>query len=206
MDTPYFLAIVGGSASGKTELASALIASLPVGRATLLREDDYYHCSSRTPGFDPALFNFDEPAAKEQTLLAAHLVLMRNGAAIDRPNYDFTTHKRLAKATTIRPAPLVVVEGLHVLATPVLAAAFDASIFVETSEPVRLARRMERDTKERGRTAESVAHQFKTRVAPMHAVHVAPQQERASLSVRGEDPLDALVSLARRLLPERIKA
>jgi len=206
MMTPYFLAIVGGSASGKTELAQALLVSLPPGRATLVREDDYYHCASRFPDFDPATHNFDEPDAKEQMLLAAHLVLMRTGAAIDRPAYDFATHRRLPRSVTVTPAPLVVVEGLHVLASPVLAAAFDASVYVDTPDTVRLARRIARDTRERGRRAQSVVQQFETRVRPMHELHTEPQKGLVSLVVSGEDPLDAITALVRGLLPERIKA
>ena len=94
MTPPFVLAIIGGSASGKTELAKAVVESLPLGRATLVREDDYYRCSSLVEAFDPAGYNFDEPAAKEQSLLAAHLVLARMGRSFERPDYDFTTNRR----------------------------------------------------------------------------------------------------------------
>ncbi len=201
----YFLAIVGGSASGKSELARALIESLPQGQAGLLREDDYYICSSQQPKFDPTTYNFDEPAAKEQALLAAHLLLLRGGRAIDRPVYDYVTHRRTPRSITVRPAPLVVVEGLHLLTSPVLRAAFDASVFIETPAEVRLARRIARDVAERGRTEHSVRQQFATRVSPMHALHVAPQRSLASLTVNGADPVEALVERVRLQLPECLR-
>lgn len=206
MMQPFFLAILGGSASGKTSLAEAVVTSLPPGRALLLREDDYYHCSSKVEGFDPLTFNFDEPRAKDHVLLSAHLVMARMGHTFERPVYDFVTHKRQPITVTASPAPLIVVDGLHLLSSPVLTAAFDAAVFVETPEAVRFARRLARDIAERGRDEHQVRTQFVTRVQPMHELHVAPQKNRAQLVVSGEDPLEALVLLTRTLLPEGLKA
>lgn len=199
------MAIVGGSASGKTELAKAVVASLPPDRATLVREDDYYRCSSTVDQFDPATYNFDQPAAKDQALLAAHLVLARMGRSFERPDYDFATHRRRNQTVTVQPAPVIVLEGLHLMTSSVLASHFDAVVFVDTAEPVRLARRIERDMAERNRTRAFVEQQFKDRVAPMHALHVDPQKDHAHLVLNGEHPLPTLVALVRTLLPERLK-
>ncbi len=206
MTPPFVLAIVGGSASGKTELAKALVASLPPERAVLVREDDYYRCSSDVEDFDPAAYNFDEPAAKDQALLAAHLVLARMGRSFDRPDYDFSVHRRRAETVKVAPAPLIVLEGLHLMTSPVLASHFDAVVFVDTAEPVRLARRIARDMAERDRTLAFVEQQFRDRVAPMHALHVDPQKDYATLVLNGEHPLSTLVTLVRTLLPEWLKA
>ena len=206
MTPPFVLAIVGGSASGKTELAKAVVESLPLGRATLVREDDYYRCSSLVEAFDPAGYNFDEPAAKEQSLLAAHLVLARMGRSFERPVYDFTTHRRRPETVVVRPSPMIVLEGLHLMTSPILASHFDAVVFVDTAEPVRLARRIARDVTERKRTQAFVEAQFRDRVAPMHALHVEPQKDHAHLVLNGEHPISTLVALVRTLLPERLKA
>jgi uridine kinase len=206
MMQPFFLAILGGSASGKTSLAEAIVKSLPPGRALLLREDDYYHCSSMVEGFDPLTFNFDEPGAKDHALLGAHLIMARMGQAFERPVYDFVTHRRQPITVTAIPAPLIVVDGLHLLSNPALTAAFDAAVFVDTPESVRFDRRLSRDIAERGRDEHQVRTQFATRVQPMHERHVTPQKARAQLVVSGEDPLEALVALTRTLLPESLKA
>jgi len=206
MSALFVLAIVGGSASGKSALASAVVSSLPPERAALVREDDYYRCSSRVQHFDPSAFNFDEPAAKEQALLAAHLAMARSGQAFERPVYDFATHRRRPETVRVPLAPVIVLEGLHLLTCASLASQVDAAVFVDTAEPVRLARRIARDVSERQRTQAFVEAQFLERVAPMHKLHIEPQKELAQLVLNGEDPLSALAAAVRTLLPERLKA
>jgi len=192
MTDRMLIAVTGGSASGKSRLAHALCASL--GGAPLLAEDDYYRCSTKLPDFDPARHNFDEPAAKDHDLLATHLAALKAGAEVHRPVYDFTTHSRLQETARMAPAPLLVVEGLHILCAPHLAALFDFSIFVDAPDEIRLERRIARDMAERGRTRDSVLHQFSTRVRPMHDLHVEPARQVADLVVEnaGAPDFDAL--------------
>lgn len=186
------IAVTGGSASGKSRLAHALCAAL--GGAPLLAEDDYYRCSTRLPDFDPATHNFDEPEAKDHELLASHLAALKAGAEVMRPVYDFTTHSRRSETAAMAPAPVLVVEGLHVLCDVRLTALFDFSVYVDAPEQVRLERRIARDMAERGRTRESVLHQFATRVSPMHEQHVEPARQVADLVVEnaGAPDFDAL--------------
>jgi uridine kinase len=187
---PKLIAITGGSGVGKTTIARALAVRLGAG-AVVIAEDDYYRCSSTLLDFDPATHNFDAPDAKDHALLHAHLLLARGGAGFDKPLYDLTTHRRKAESERIAPANWVIVEGIHLLAAPELAAAFDLKVFIEADETLRLARRMIRDVESRGRTPRAVMAQFFSTVRPMHEAHVAPQRALADLVLTSPPDADA---------------
>lgn len=176
------IAITGGSGAGKTTIAAAVARLLGAG-AVVIAEDDYYRCASTIAGFDPATHNFDAPAAKDHTLLIEHLTLAKGGEAFDKPVYDLITHRRRADIERIVHADVVIVEGIHLLATRELAALFDVRVFVEADEALRLGRRIIRDTESRGRNPRSVLQQFFTTVRPMHEAHVAPQLALADIVI-----------------------
>jgi uridine kinase len=178
--TMKIIAITGGSGAGKTTIARALARRLGAG-AVVIAEDDYYRCASTIPDFDPATHNFDAPEAKEHALLREHLALARSGAAFDKPVYDLVTHRRLANVERIAHAEMLIVEGLHLLESPDLAALFDLKVFVDADEALRLGRRMVRDIEMRGRSARSVMQQFFASVRPMHEAHVTPQRALSDL-------------------------
>jgi uridine kinase len=182
------VAIAGGSGAGKTTIARALAARLG-DSAVLVGEDDYYRCASTIPGFSAETQNFDEPAAKDDALLHAHLASAKSGEAFDKPIYDLVTHTRQSASERVTPKDFVIVEGIHLLAFPDLRALFDLKVFVEADEAVRLGRRILRDVESRGRSPESVMEQFFAFVRPMHALHVAPQRAHADL-VLSSSPRD----------------
>jgi len=175
------IAITGGSASGKTRLAQALAEHFSGQGSYVLSEDDYYHDAGNLPDFDPASFNFDEPAAKDHDLLAEHLDALRGGRPVSAPLYDFATHCRKADTARLVPAPVILVEGLHILATDRLRSLFDLSVYVSAGDDLRLQRRVTRDVAERSRTEAFARHQFETLVRPMHDLHVEPQKDIADL-------------------------
>lgn len=176
---PVIIGVAGGSASGKTTLAREL-SRLHV-NAAILGEDSYYHCSRSIPGFNPAAHNFDEPAAKDHALLAEHLAALRRRQAFEKPIYAFATHTREGYEAWRPTQGLVIVEGLHVLASEAVRRHFDLAVFIDADRAVRRARRVARDVAERGRTAEFAAMQFETTVEPMHAIHIAPQRVFANI-------------------------
>jgi uridine kinase len=180
---PFLLGIVGGSASGKTRLAHALADHFANHDAYVIPEDDYYVDAGHQPGFIASDFNFDEPAAKDHALLAKHLAALRAGRPVEAPQYDFTTHCRRSQTVERAPAGVLIVEGLHLLASPALAAQFDLTIFVDACDTTRLSRRIQRDVAERGRSEDFVKQQFDEIVRPMHDLHVEPQREAADLVV-----------------------
>ena len=193
----FVLGIAGGTGSGKTTIAESVIASLPAGAAVLIESDAYYRDRSGLPPEAREHINYDHPDAIETELLEAQLVALRAGRAVDVPQYDYREHARRRETRRVEPAPVVVVEGILVLADERLRAQMDLKIFVDTDADVRLMRRMRRDIEQRGRTFDQVAEQYADTVRPMHLAFVEPSKRFADLVVpeggQNQPALDAIV-------------
>lgn len=196
------IAITGGSGSGKSTLAEALVSALPNGKAVLLREDSYYRDAASLPGFDAAVFDFDDVAARDHELMISDLMALKAGESVTAPVYSFIHHGREPGGEPIAAAEVVIVEGTHVLCTPQLTALFDIRVFVDTPPDIRFIRRLLRDQEERGRSAESVVSQYLATVRPGHERLTEPSRVHADFivadataAVRLEDP-QAVVRLA----------
>lgn len=190
-DRPYLVGVAGPSCAGKTELSRALAATLG---AALLPLDEYYFDLSDRTMEERARFNFDVPAALDHDLFRTHLQALRLGRAVDVPVYDFATHARTTKTERIEPQPFIVVEGLFVLYWRDVASLFETKVFVDLDDASCLERRIYRDTRERGRTAESVVEQFTKTVAPMANLYVRTTKQNADIVVPGDNSLATSVA------------
>jgi len=184
--TPLIVAVTGGSASGKSTFADALRRQLSPYEVRQIGEDEYYGEHADEPGFDPVRFNFDDLAAHDHDLMGEHLRKLKAGKSIHAPFYDFLTHRRLAQTREVKPADVIIVEGIHVLADPKLRDIYDLSIFVDAPADIRLARRLLRDVRDRGRSVESVVTQYLRTVRPMHLAHTEPGKAEADLVVNND--------------------
>lgn len=202
----FVLGIAGGTGSGKTTIAASVIAALPQGAAVLIESDAYYRDRSGLPPAEREHINYDHPDAIETELLVAQLVALRAGRAVDVPQYDYREHARRRETRRVEPAPVIVLEGILVLADERLRAQMDLKIFVDTDADVRLLRRMERDIETRGRTFAQVREQYTDTVRPMHLAFVEPSKRFADLVVPeggyNQPALDAIVG---RLLQTLVK-
>src|SRR5262249_13900181 len=149
---------------------------------------------------DAAAFNFDHPDSLDTERLVADLDRLVAGHATDLPRYDFARHAREDVADLVVPRPVILVEGILVLAIAELRARLDPAVFVDCPDDIRLIRRIRRDVHERGRTWEDVCLQYEHSVRPMHEAFVAPSRGLAELVVDGREPVDALVAAVRELI------
>ena len=200
---PLLIGIAGGTGSGKTTLAARLVGELG-GDVAMLEHDWYYRDRSGISESAREDVNYDEPAALDNALLAAHLAELRAGRAVACPQYDFATHTRKAATRAVQPARIVAVDGILLFAIPELRDAFDLRIFVDTDDDIRLMRRISRDIVDRKRDIGSIEHQYYSTVRPMHVLHVAPSKRHAHLVVPegGENAqaLDVIVGRLKYLL------
>jgi uridine kinase len=191
----FMIAITGGSGSGKTTLARALHKRLGTERAALITEDHYYY--GRDFYGEDALtmsnaelettFNFDDPANKDMEHMRRDIEALRRGESIDQPVYDFPTHDRKRDAVThIEARPVVIVEGIHVLSDLSFKPLFDLTVFVDAPDDLRLIRRIVRDMEERGRSAESVIHQYLRFVRAAHTRFIEPAKHVCDIVVMCE--------------------
>lgn len=180
---PYMIGVAGGSSSGKTTVAERLAAMAGAQRVALVRLDSYY-CSYPEQSFDQrAKANYDHPSAFDWTLLNQHLDALTTGHTIPVPVYDYTNHVRSDQVHTVSPTPIVVVEGILVLAEPSVRERFDLKVYIDTEADLRFIRRLIRDVAERGRTPDSIIAQYLESVRPAHEQFIEPSKRFADVII-----------------------
>jgi uridine kinase len=182
-DRPLIIGMAGGSGSGKTTIAEAVVAAVGRDLVSLIQHDAYYRDLTHLTPDERTRVNFDHPDSLETELLVTHLKALRGGRAIDRPTYDFSQHTRSPETVRIEPEQVVIVEGILVLADPDLRDVMDLRIYVDTDPDLRVLRRLRRDIVERGRSVESVLDQYLATVRPMHLQFVESSKRYADLIV-----------------------
>ncbi len=195
---PLVIGLAGGTGSGKTTVAQAIVGAAGAQNVTIIPQDAYYRDQPDVPFEARAMTNYDEPTAFDNDLLVEHVNLLVQGRPVARPVYDFVRHQRAAETVRLGPAPVLVVEGILVLHEPSLRERLTLKVFVDAPPDERFIRRLERDVRERGRQAESVIRQYRRTVKPMHDLFVEPTKQHADLIIpeggRNRVALDVLAS------------
>jgi len=171
---PVIIGVAGGTGSGKTTVARAILDRAGTSQISLIQHDAYYKDLGDLPLAQRAMRNFDHPDALDNALLISHLKALKAGRSIEMPIYDFTTHTRTGKTQRVK----------------------------DTQADIRFIRRLQRDIAERGRTMESVVHQYLATVRPMHEQFVEPSKRYCDIII----PEGGFNEVAMDLIAARIKA
>ena len=181
------IGVAGASGAGKSKLAKELLRRMLMRRSatevSILNEDCYYRRRDDLTLTERSTINYDHPQAIEHELLVRQLEELRNGNAIDVPVYDFSAHNRSDQTTRLEPSTILILEGILILHRPELRELLDLKLFVDVPLDICLARRMERDILERGRSLESVLDQYHATVRPMYFEFIDPSKAHADLIV-----------------------
>jgi uridine kinase len=201
---PVLIGIAGGTGSGKTSLTDKIQACLGPDRCLTIRQDSYYKDGS---GLDPATraaINYDHPDAFDSSLLVEDLRNLKAGRPVPWLTYDHASYSRRVLTDPLVPRPVIILEGILVLAEEPLRRLLDIKLFIDTDADVRILRRLRRDIKERGRSFESVESQYLQSVRPMHLEFVEPSKRYADLIIpegaENKVALEAVVARARAML------
>jgi uridine kinase len=202
--TPFLIGLAGGTGSGKTTVANAIVKRVGEERIAILSHDSYYRDFVDLPKDVLDRQNFDHPDSLESELLVRHLKALKQGMVVETPIYDFKVHRRAAESRRVEPRKVILVDGILIFAEAELRKLFDVKIYVDTDADIRLIRRLKRDIAERGRSVESVVSQYESTVRPMHMEFVEPSKRYADLIIPegGENTvaLDFLFARLRELL------
>lgn len=182
MKTTMIIGIAGGTGSGKTTLTGR-IAERFKNSISVVFHDNYYKANSGLTYEERSKLNYDHPNAFDTALLIDHLKRLRKGEAVNCPTYDYTIHNRSDLTIEIKPARVIIVEGIMIFQNPMLRDMMDIKIFVDTDADVRIIRRILRDVQERKRSLDSVVNQYLTTVKPMHEEFVEPSKRHADIVV-----------------------
>jgi uridine kinase len=198
------IGIAGGTGSGKTSFAQKVLERVGRDRGLTLTQDSYYRDGSRLAAEARAAINYDHPDAFDSSLLVQDLRDLKAGRPVPHLTYDHATYTRHTLPDPLLPRPVILLEGILILAEEPLRRLMDIRLFIDTDADVRLLRRLRRDLKERGRTYDSVERQYLGSVRPMHLEFVEPSKRYADLIVpegaENEVALEAVVARVKAML------
>ena len=176
------IGIAGGTGSGKSTLVKKIKEEFH-DRTTIMSHDFYYKQHNDITFEQRKKLNYDHPESFDTDLMIEHIRELASGREIQRPVYDFTIHNRVDDTVTVKPAKVIIVEGILIFENKELRDMFDIKLFIVTDADVRIIRRILRDVSERGRTLESVVNQYLTTVKPMHEQFVEPYKKYADIII-----------------------
>lgn len=195
MNKPYFIGISGGSGSGKTTLLRKLVKHFGTENLTLISQDNYYISRDQLPRTSDGDINYDHPEALNLDALAAHLLQLSLGQSFELKEYTFNNPSIQPKMLSFSPSPIVVIEGLFVFNHPDVAKLLDLKVFVDTSEHLRLSRRIQRDARERGYGLDEVLSYYQKFVVPMYRQYIEPYKAECDLIIPNDKHMDAATSV-----------
>ncbi|MBQ1865643.1 MAG: uridine kinase [Bacteroidales bacterium] len=177
------IGIAGGSGSGKTTVVNAITSQLKE-KVVVIPQDSYYNDSSHLPMEERQKINFDHPDAIDWDLLCDQLSQLKQGKSIEQPIYSYITCSRSKTETvTVKPAEVIIVEGILIFTCKKLRKQLDIKIFVDADDDDRLMRIITRDNLERGRNVEAVVDHYSKTVKPMHLQFIEPSKRYADIII-----------------------
>lgn len=176
------IGIAGGSGSGKTTVVKKVMSSFSVHQVTVVSQDSYYKDNSHISLAERANINFDHPESIEFDLLVEHMKLLREGKAIEEPVYDYITSTRMKETIHVEPNHVIIVEGILLFTDKRVRDLCDMKLFVDAEPDDRLIRIIERDMRERGRTAQQVIERYAL-VKEMHVQFIEPTKRFADIII-----------------------
>tara|TARA_B100000886_G_C20282172_1_gene431686 strand:+ start:52 stop:684 length:633 start_codon:yes stop_codon:yes gene_type:complete len=192
----FLIGIAGGSGSGKTTFAKKLIQNNK--DINILHMDSYYLPNGsdivNSPNGAP---NFDHPDAFDWELLRNHLIALSTNQAIEAPTYNFITNSRNKEKMLISPGKVLIIEGIYSLCDGIIRDLLSVKCFLDVPCDIRFIRRLERDTKERGRNLDSIIDQYYDSVRPMYLKYIEPQRQFADIVIGQETTIASGILSAR---------
>lgn len=183
MKRPLIIGITGGTGSGKSTVTREIFKSIHEKKIAIIEQDSYYKDQSHLTYEERIKTNYDHPFAFDNDLLIEHLKTLLENKAIQKPIYDFEKHNRKKETILVEPKDIIVLEGILILSEKSIRDLLDIKIFVDTDSDVRVVRRILRDINQRGRTLDSVIHQYMKTVRPAHLQFIEPSKRYADIII-----------------------
>lgn len=177
------IGVAGGTGSGKSTLVKRLQEAFKDDDVATLCHDYYYKAHPELSYEERTKLNYDHPQAFDTDMLVEHIRALKSNVPIERPVYSFVDHNRTAETIPVKPSKVIIIDGILIFENKELRDLMDIKVFVDTDADIRLARRILRDVRDRGRSMESVITQYTTTVKPMHEEFVEPSKRYADVII-----------------------
>ncbi|HBC79229.1 MAG TPA: uridine kinase [Bacteroidales bacterium] len=200
--------IAGGTGSGKTTVVKRVMQRFPNDEVIVIPQDAYYKDNGHIPLEERQKINFDHPDSLEFSLLIEHLEKLKRGESIEMPIYSYLTCLRSKETITVKPARVVLVEGIMILVDSNLRNMLDIKVFVDADADDRLGRVIQRDIVERGRSVLMVLNRYHDTVKPSHLQFIEPSKRYADIIIPGggenQVGIEVLISIIEKHLKEEL--
>lgn len=196
------IGVAGGTGSGKSTLVKRLQEAFRSEDVVTLCHDYYYKAHPELSYEQRTQLNYDHPQAFDTDMLVEHIRALKNNVAIEHPVYSFVEHNRTDEKVAVKPSKVIIIDGILIFENKELRDLMDIKVFVDTDADLRLARRILRDVRDRGRSMESVISQYTTTVKPMHEEFVEPSKKYADVII----PEGGFNSVAVQMLIQNIRS
>ncbi len=204
---PVIIGVAGGSGSGKTTVCNKIYDYFSGKSIAMIEHDSYYRDQSDLTFEERLKTNYDHPLAFDTDLLVEQLTQLANHESIEVPVYDYANHTRGSETICVEPREVIIIEGILILEDKRLRDLMDIKIYVDTADDLRIIRRIERDMKERGRSLDSIIHQYLSVVREMHEQFVEPSKKYADIIMpeggHNKVAIDLVISKIRMIFHER---
>lgn len=203
---PIVFGVAGGTASGKTTVARAILEAVGASQIAYVPHDAYYRHQPLLSFEERSQQNYDHPNSLETKLMVKQIKQLLKGKAVNVPVYDFTAHRRTEETVLVEPSPIILVDGILIFTKRRLRELMDIKVYVDTDPDVRFIRRLQRDMEQRGRSLPSVVTQYLETVRPMHLKFVEPSKRFADVIIPNgglnKVAMEMVVSRLHALLPD----
>ncbi len=177
------IGVAGGTGSGKSTLVKRLQEAFGEDDVVTLCHDYYYKAHPELSYEERTKLNYDHPQAFDTDMLVEHVRTLKSNVPIERPVYSFVEHNRTSETVSVKPSKVIIIDGILIFENKELRDLMDIKVYVDTDADIRLARRILRDVRDRGRSMESVITQYTTTVKPMHEEFVEPSKRYADVII-----------------------
>lgn len=202
-NNPLIIGIAGGSGSGKTFFLNSFLHHFKNDEITLISQDDYYIPAGEMTQEENKLYNFDLPSTIDDEQFHIDVKKLIKGEVVYKKEYSFNNPLAVVKILEIKPAQILIVEGLFILHFKQIAELLNLKIFIEADEEVALQRRIKRDGMERGYPEEDVLYKWKNHVVPAYKEFLLPYKEECDQIVfNNDDTPDDIIRITEEITQE----
>ncbi len=201
----YVIGISGGSGSGKTCILNELADHFSRDEVCILSQDNYYVPKEQQLTDENGVKNYDLPSCIDADLLVSDLRSLINGQTVEKMEYVFNNDQKEATKVIVKPAPVILIEGLFIYHYAALKEYFDFRLFVEAPGNAKLIRRIKRDQSERNYPLEDVLYRYEHHVNPSFEKYIVPYREDCDVIINNRYSYKKGVDMVQRFIRSKLQ-